>query len=261
MSNIIHVSRGSHDPDEQDLEQMRTEQEALILAEEHLRQYWRTTSILMRDHAYDRLGNIATLDYNVKTELLPDDLNGTENRASFGASMFNEIATILYDLIDFRRQWQNYLQHIKVIQLPICPPLLDENSQLSQNQTLRMSKPALSLIPESTDKIVLKSEECGDISSGEEYVDMRFYSEVLQGLPVESTSVELILHAVLEQVAATENGILPRKISIDEKARTEGIDPNIARNIANEVDKLLLSDAERSVSYSSVIIGNHFILP
>nr|CAH8849034.1 unnamed protein product [Trichobilharzia regenti] len=232
---------------EQDLEQMRTEQEALILAEEHLRQYWRTTSILMRDHAYDRLGNIATLDYNVKTELLPDDLNGTENRASFGASMFNEIATILYDLIDFRRQWQNYLQHIKVIQLPICPPLLDENSQLSQNQTLRMSKPALSLIPESTDKIVLKSEECGDISSGEEYVDMRFYSEVLQGLPVESTSVELILHAVLEQVAATENGILPRKISIDEKARTEGIDPNIARNIANEVDKLLLSDAERSM--------------
>ncbi|CAH8849586.1 unnamed protein product [Trichobilharzia szidati] len=244
---------------EQDLEQMRTEQEALLLAEERLRQYWRTTSILMRDHVYDLLGNIATLDYNVKTELLPDDLNGTENRASFGTAMFNEIATILYDLIDFRRQWQNYLQHIKVIQLPICPPLLDENSPPSQNQTLRISKPALSLIPESTDKIILKSEECGDISSGEDYVDMRFYSEVLQGLPVESTSVELILHAVLEQVAATENGILPRKISIDEKARTEGIDPNIARNIANEVDKLLLTDAERTMLSEEIPLHKNLI--
>ncbi|CAH8528507.1 unnamed protein product [Heterobilharzia americana] len=234
-------SKGS----EQDLEQMRSEQEAIISAEEHLRQYWRTTSILMRDHVYDRLGNIATLDYNVKTELLPDDLNGTENRASFGVVMFNEIATILYDLIDFRRQWQNYLQHIKVIQLPMCPPLLDENYLSSQSQLTKLLKPIRNSMQAIADKSLLKAEECGD-NSTEDFLDMKFYNEVLQGLPIENTSVELILHAVIEQVYAIEKGILPKNVSIDEKARNEGIDPHIARNIANEVDKLVLTEVERT---------------
>ncbi|RTG90169.1 uncharacterized protein DC041_0006870 [Schistosoma bovis] len=234
-------SKGS----EQDLEQMRSEEEALLLAEEQLRQYWRTTSILMRDHVYDRLGNIATLDYNVKTELLPDDLNGAENRASFGATMFNEISTILYDLIDFRRQWKNYLEHIKVIHLPICPPLLNENDSVSSNQLLKMSKPAIGLHPDNLDKTAIKSEDCGDILA-EDFVDMRFYNEILQGLPIESTSVELILHAVLEQVIANENEILPQAALIDEKAKNEGYDPHISRNIANEVDKLFLTEEERA---------------
>ncbi|XP_018650889.1 hypothetical protein Smp_162670 [Schistosoma mansoni] len=222
-------SKGS----EQNLEQMRSEEEALLLAEEQLRQYWRTTSILMRDHVYDRLGNIATLDYNVKTELLPDDLNGAENRASFGATMFNEISTILYDLIDFRRQWKNYLEHIKVVHLPICPPLLNENDSASSKQLLKMSKPAVGLHPDNLDKPAIKSEDCGDLLA-EDFVDMRFYNEILEGLPIESTSVELILHALLEQVSANKNEILPQAALIDEKAKNDGFDPLIARNIANE---------------------------
>ncbi|KAH8875848.1 Sperm-associated antigen 17 [Schistosoma japonicum] len=225
-------SKGS----EQDLEQMKSEQETLLLAEKQLQQYWRVTSILMRDHVYDRLGNIATLDYNVKSELLPDDLNGAENRASFGASMFNEIATILYDLIDFRRQWQNYLEHIKVIHIPLCPPLLNEN-----NQPVKISKQSISLNPDLKDK----SEDCREVSVGN-FVDMRYYNEVLEGLPIESTSVELILHALLEQVTANENEILPKSALIDEKARKDGLNPHIARNIANEVDKLFLTEEERT---------------
>ncbi|CAH8550328.1 unnamed protein product [Schistosoma rodhaini] len=234
-------SKGS----EQNLEQMRSEEEALLLAEEQLRQYWRTTSILMRDYVYDRLGNIATLDYNVKTELLPDDLNGAENRASFGATMFNEISTILYDLIDFRRQWKNYLEHIKVVHLPICPPSLNENDSASTKQLLKMSKPAIGLHPDNLDKPAIKSEDCGDLLA-EDFVDMRFYNEILEGLPIESTSVELILHALLEQVSANENEILPQAALIDEKAKNDGFDPLIARNIANEVDKLFLTEEERT---------------
>ncbi|KAK4471985.1 hypothetical protein MN116_005363 [Schistosoma mekongi] len=225
-------SKGS----EQDLEQMRSEHELLLLAEKQLQQYWRITSILMRDHVYDRLGNIATLDYNVKGELLPDDLNGAENRASFGASMFNEIATILYDLIDFRRQWQNYLEHIKVIHLPLCPPLLNEN-----NQPVKISKQSVSLNEDVKDK----SEDGREVSVGD-FVDMRYYNEVLEGLPIESTSVELIVHALLEQVTANENEILPKSALIDEKARKDGLNPHIARNIANEVDKLFLTEEERT---------------
>ena len=36
----------------------------------------------------------------------------------FGTSLFEDIACMIYDLIDARRQWQNYIENIKLIQIP-----------------------------------------------------------------------------------------------------------------------------------------------
>ena len=39
-------------------------------------------------------------------------------QTGFGTSLFEDIAVMIYDLIDARRQWQNYLDNIKLIQVP-----------------------------------------------------------------------------------------------------------------------------------------------
>ena len=39
-------------------------------------------------------------------------------QTQFSTSLFEDIACMIYDLIDARRQWQNYVENIRLIQVP-----------------------------------------------------------------------------------------------------------------------------------------------
>lgn len=40
-------------------------------------------------------------------------------QTQFGSALFEDIACMVYDLIDARRQWQNYLENLKLYHVPV----------------------------------------------------------------------------------------------------------------------------------------------
>ncbi|CAL8078063.1 unnamed protein product [Calicophoron daubneyi] len=241
----------------QSIDDMRAEQEWIDNEGRKLQIYWNKINVLLRDHSYGLLGNIATLDYRVKRGLLPEDFSGTENRLRFGAKMFDEIAYMLYDLIDFRRQWENYLRNIKVLHLPVYYPRSLENTEAKEDTKMATTERSAHTVLGSQDPMpppnpspVKELERLQN--SNPDKVDNRIYQETLQGLPVESTSVELVLHAILEQVAASEGGVLPRSAQNTRKAESDGISYSIMETLGKSVGDLILTDEERKAISSEL---------
>ncbi|THD25900.1 hypothetical protein D915_003414 [Fasciola hepatica] len=235
----------------QTMDELRAEQEQIELEKKKMTKYWQHVSRTMRDNPYGLLGNVATLDYVVESSLLPEDLSGTDNRLQFGLQMFDEIAAMLYDLVDFRRQWENYISHVKVIHLSerakelttVPPQTMDPDRSPSRSRPS-----AISSEHDEANKPNAKEQDGagGPNESAKNAVDLRIYRETLGGLPLESISVELIFHAILEQVNATVNGLLPASVLEDDRLRAQGIDPEAARTMARSAEQLVLTDDERS---------------
>ena len=40
-------------------------------------------------------------------------------QAQFGVTLFEDIACMIYDLLDAKRQWLNYLENLKLMQVPV----------------------------------------------------------------------------------------------------------------------------------------------
>uniref|UniRef100_A0A9J8D8E4 Si:dkey-208b23.5 n=1 Tax=Cyprinus carpio carpio TaxID=630221 RepID=A0A9J8D8E4_CYPCA len=91
-----------------------------------------------------------------------------EQKLAFGAAIFEGLACLVYDSLDWRRQYSHYLNCTRLIQV------------------LKLNLWVSSAEPESP---VLSTE-----------VDMRYYCDLLDRIPTEITSVPLILHCMLEQV-------------------------------------------------------------
>ncbi|VDP91790.1 unnamed protein product, partial [Echinostoma caproni] len=189
----------------QTIEELHAEQERIEADQQKMNEYWLNINRIMRDNPFGLLGNIATLDYVVEPSLLPEDLTGTENRLQFGSQMFDEIATMLYDLVDFRRQWENYTNHVKVFHLAQCAHNVELSPTVASDldRSPSRSRPSvMSSEPEEVNKSVTNdpgtSLQSAEIAGGT--IDMRIYQETLDGLPTEHTSVELIFYAILEQV-------------------------------------------------------------
>ncbi|KAF8564652.1 hypothetical protein P879_06892 [Paragonimus westermani] len=250
----------------QTMEEMREEQEKIEAEERKLNSYWHKVNVILRDNPYGPLGNVATLDYRVKSELLPQDFSGTDNRLSFGMKMFDELAAMLYDLMDFRRQWQNYLKHIKVISLPVMTTtkLIAVGNQDTSQTHVTPRQDGLSGNPEeivSSGVELTKTPETEEVADG--FVDMRVYQEVLEGLPVENTSVELVLHAILEQVGflgfvhmlhyvykhvnSIATGTLSNSALEDANIESDGMIVSTAKALAKSVEQLILTEEERSL--------------
>ncbi|KAG5448757.1 Sperm-associated antigen 17 [Clonorchis sinensis] len=184
-------------PDKAEAEKLKLE-----LRERKLNEFWQQVNILMRDNPNGMLGNIATLDYRVKPELLPDSLVKLESRNVFGMKMFDELSVLLYDLIDFRRQWENYLKHLKVISLPefreLTPSRSADFSPVTPTQTAHI-EPSPGEEDSISNKLVgIPTDRTCNLNT---LIDMRTYSQTLEGIAVEDTSIELILHAIVEQVS------------------------------------------------------------
>ena len=78
-------------------------------------------------------------------------------------------------------------------------------------------------------------------------VDLRYYNELINSVPHELASVPLIMHCIVEQVVATEEGRDPPSETIKPR-RDDGLEENLAKHISSLAYKLGLTDEERDVS-------------
>uniref|UniRef100_A0A3B3ZP04 Sperm associated antigen 17 n=1 Tax=Periophthalmus magnuspinnatus TaxID=409849 RepID=A0A3B3ZP04_9GOBI len=124
----------------------------------------------------------------VKFQLLQIKSSDQQRRQAelltFGSRVFEDVACLIYDTLDWRRQHQHYLDNLKITDVPrltapepqppvVVTPLLRSKKKLAHEEKMK----PLTLV-----------------------VDMFHYNKLLDTVPPEACSVPLVLHCMLEQV-------------------------------------------------------------
>ncbi|XP_071495561.1 sperm-associated antigen 17-like [Diadema antillarum] len=193
-----------------------------------------------------KLQDIARLTYVVKNHIVPDDMKDNEKRTQFGTDMFEDVACMMYDLLDAERQYRNFLANMKLIQIP----MVQDASQVGDNQSMisanvpvtaqaaaaqaagQQQPPTDAAAPPELKPIVVSAD-----------VDTRYYTELMDSIPQESVSVPLIMHCMLEQIVATSEDRGPPS-DWTKIPREDGLEHSLAAHIDKMADKLHISSKE-----------------
>ncbi|XP_042617756.1 sperm-associated antigen 17-like isoform X2 [Cyprinus carpio] len=179
--------------------QLLADQEVETLKQQRQREldvFWKhLDQVLNSGNMGSRLSDVARLNYSVKIHLLPQDECNTEAMLAFGAAIFEGVACLVYDSLDWRRQYSHYLNCTRLIQVPEASRSIQQSRPLSSTEFLQTPR-----------KKGVSEEDHGEPESPvlSTEVDMRYYCDLLDRIPTEITSVPLILHCMLEQVVASE---------------------------------------------------------
>ncbi|XP_039458948.1 sperm-associated antigen 17 isoform X2 [Oreochromis aureus] len=161
--------------------------------ERKLNEFWSgLRSVLDSGPPDSRLHDVVQLSYTVPDFLLPFDSQDPETVLELGSQIFDGVASLIYDCLDVRRQYQQYRNSVKLISVPAV---------------VKHSEPVevVSAAPTPLSKKKSGQEEApGDQESRllplSLDVDMCYYNNLLDLVPPEACSVPLILHCMLEQV-------------------------------------------------------------
>ncbi|XP_044129987.1 sperm-associated antigen 17 [Bufo gargarizans] len=219
--------------------------------------------ILDSGKAGSPLSQVARLQYPVKEGGQPGDWSNVEVQLAYATDVFENVACLMYDCLDWRRQHQHYLRSMEVLHVPEAkqqtperlPPSPETSAALLPSTPMGRKKgqgdemhPTFSLPPPTPPIGQMETPAAVD-------VDTRLYSELLRDLPEELLSVPVILHCMLEQVAATEKGLLPpSEMAADPRA--DGLDPDIAEHLVSVVDSLSLSQKERKNLHKIFLVND-----
>ncbi|XP_062855512.1 sperm-associated antigen 17 isoform X2 [Trichomycterus rosablanca] len=195
VSNVIRLRSEpvrSSDP-AQDVETPDTpeqQESQASVPQQELDEFWDQLDGVLNSAGFQsRLSDIAKLDYTVDQNLQSRDFNSTEELA-VGAAVFDGVACLLYDSLDWRRQHQHYLNNLKLIHVPTISTT--EPDHATQPATHHPSQDVC---------VCVCYQEC---VGGSVDVDMRLYSHLLDRIPSEMVSVPLVLHCILQQVEASQ---------------------------------------------------------
>ncbi|XP_067849079.1 sperm-associated antigen 17 isoform X2 [Heptranchias perlo] len=200
-------------------------------ANKSLKNFWKYLEpVLNSGKPGSKLFDIARLQYTVKEAILPQDWNNNDMKLEFGAAIFEDIASMIYDCEDWKRQHQNYLNNLKLITVPEASKG-EEMLALHTPIGRKKSPSAESTIPP----------EQGNSTA---QVDMRYYNDLMSLVPLESLSVPLILHCILEQVVAIEESLTPPSELVP-KPREDGLDHSLVDYIISTVLSLSMPEDEK----------------
>ncbi|XP_059211469.1 sperm-associated antigen 17 isoform X3 [Centropristis striata] len=143
---------------------------------------------------HSKLHDVVQLSCTIPDLLPPFHIQEPEAELEIGSRIFECVANLMYDCLDWRRQHQHYLNSIKLISVP--------TAVLDTEPTEAVPTP-LPITPRSKKKLVREESQQDQETEQPPHftdVDMRYYSNLLDLVPPEACSVPLIMHCMLEQV-------------------------------------------------------------
>nr|XP_054384852.1 sperm-associated antigen 17 isoform X5 [Pongo abelii] len=222
-----------------DLEAEKLKKENAI---KELKTFWKYLEpVLNNEKPETNLFDVARLEYMVKAADFPSDWSDGEMMLKLGTDIFENIACLMYDILDWKRQHQHYLESMQLINVP---QVVNEKPVLEAMPTLEAPQPA---VPAPGKKKAQYEEPQAPLpvtSVITTEVDMRYYNDLLNPIREEFISVPLILHCMLEQVVATEEDLVPPSLR-EPSPRADGLDHRIAAHIVSLLPSLCLSEREK----------------
>ncbi|XP_037391508.1 sperm-associated antigen 17 isoform X1 [Pygocentrus nattereri] len=233
VSTVIRLtSHRPHSPpptvEEQDSATLRSGQELDV--------FWsQLDRVLNSGVVGSKLQDVVKLDYSVEQSRLSNDSDSAHETLALGVAVFEDVACLLYDSLDWRKQHKHYLSSMKLVHVPqACgterPEAPGEAAQTPAPQS-GQKKPS--------------SKERADVEPVglSVKVDMRLYSDLLDQIPAEVVSVPLVLHCMLEQVVASEQDTLAGLT--DSEQRVDSTDHELTAYMLSSVLTLPWPEQER----------------
>ncbi|XP_052493109.1 sperm-associated antigen 17 [Budorcas taxicolor] len=266
ISSVIKISSENYEPLQTHLAAVSQQQESFLQPEEieaeklkkengikELEIFWKYLEpILNNQKPETNLFDVAQLEYTVKADKFPSDWSDSEMLLGLGTEIFENVACLMYNTLDWKRQHQHYLESMRLINIPQVVSekpvfevtLIPEPPQPvvaipGKKKTQPYEEPQIPAPPPAT---LLPPPPVASIITNE--VDMRYYNDLLNPIPEEFISVPLILHCMLEQVVASEEDLVPPSL-VELPPRADGLDYRIAAHIVSILPSLCLTEREK----------------
>uniref|UniRef100_A0A4X2KND6 Sperm associated antigen 17 n=1 Tax=Vombatus ursinus TaxID=29139 RepID=A0A4X2KND6_VOMUR len=255
VSNVIKITSENYEPLKAHLAGLGQQHEGSLLSEnteaeklkrekeaKELEIFWKYLEpILNNGKPETNLFDVARLEHVVREEFLPVDWTDGELVLDLGTELFEVIACLIYDSLDWRRQHLNYLENMKLINVP---QVLSDRAHLDIPYTPEVAPSASSGAMSAKKKPPTDESQLTQESFLSTEVDMRYYNDLMEQIPEEFISVPLILNGILEQIVATESELLPPSL-MPPIPREDGLDPKIAAHIVSILPSLCLTESEK----------------
>ncbi|XP_058158951.1 sperm-associated antigen 17 isoform X2 [Dasypus novemcinctus] len=255
VSSVIKISSENYEPLQAHLAAVSQQQEVFLQPEDieaekkkkandikELEIFWKYLDpILNNEKPETNLFDVARLEYTVKAQDFPSDWSDGDMMLELGTGIFEGVACLMYDSLDWKRQHQHYLESMQLINVP---PAASEKPGPDGPGMPEAPQPVATAPGKKKTQYEEPQAPPPVASVITMEVDMRYYHDLLNPIPEEFISVPLILHCMIEQVVATEEDLVPPSL-VEPPPRADGLDHRIAAHIVSILPSLCLSEREK----------------
>ncbi|KAG8130183.1 hypothetical protein E2320_016840 [Naja naja] len=232
IGSIIQISSDNYEPLQTYLETTTLQEEPSLASEESenkkrqkadkdLETFWKYVEpILNNGKPGSNIFQIARLYHKVQESSFPVDWSNNDLVLETGTDIFENVACLMYDCLDWKRQYQYYLNSTRFINVPV----VERKSKLEVHMTVPVTPTKKKqAIDEPVPLPVLTSD-----------VDMRYYNDLLSCVPD-------------EVIVASEENLTPPS-QVTPLPREDGLDNTIANHIVSILPSLALPENEKMCS-------------